>query len=115
MYQVGLISWILTISVDQSTNASTSLGGATAAPAGKTYIYQMSSNEWVAVDDMPTPRYYLMCGLVTDSNGAQRVIAAGGCNDSVTSLDTVEIFSVEDKSWTTSKKSNTCYKLIRFI
>ena len=103
MSQVGKI---LAISVDQS-NSQTSLGGATAAPPGKTYIYQMYSNEWVAVDDMPTPRYYLMCGLVTDSNGAQRVIAAGGCNDTVTSLDTVEIFSLEDRKWSNGEKTRT--------
>ena len=95
----------MTISVVQSSNAPVSLGGATAAPPGKTYIYQMSSKEWVAVDDMPTPRSYLMCGLVTDSNGAQRVIAAGGCNDSVTSLDTVEIFSLEDRKWSNGEKT----------
>ena len=89
----------------QGPNAPTSLGGATAAPPSKTYIYQITSNEWVAVDDMPTPRYYLMCGLVTDSNGAQSVIAAGGCNDSVTSLDTVEIFSLEDRTWSNGEKT----------
>ena len=48
-----------------------------------------------------------MCGLVTDSNGAQRVIAAGGCNDSVTSLDTVEIFSLEDRKWSNGEKTLT--------
>ena len=45
-----------------------------------------------------------MCGLVTDSNGVQRVIVAGGCNDSVTSLDTVEIFSLEDRKWSNGEE-----------
>ena len=52
---------------------------------------------------MPTPRYYLMCGLATDASGYQSVVAAGGCNDNVRSLDTVEIFSVEDRKWTNGK------------
>ena len=49
------------------------------------------------MDDMPSPRYYLMCGLATAANGSQSVVAAGGCNDNIRSLDTVEIFSVEDR------------------
>ena len=40
-----------------------------------------------------------MCGLATAANGSQSVVAAGGCNDNVRSLDTVEIFSVEDRKW----------------
>ena len=45
-----------------------------------------------------------MCGLATAANGSQRVVAAGGCDDDVRSLDTVEIFSVEDRKWTRGKK-----------
>ena len=66
----------------------------------------MSSNDWVAVDDMPSPRYYLMCGLATAANGSQSVVAAGGCNDNVRSLDTVEIFSVEDRKWTNGEANH---------
>ena len=45
-----------------------------------------------------------MCGLATAANGSQRVVAAGGCDDGVRSLDTVEIFSVEDRKWTRGEK-----------
>ena len=73
----------------------------------------MSSNEWVAVGDMPTPRYYLMCGLATDANGAQKVVAAGGCNDNLRSLDTVEIFSVEDREWRIGEKNLMCSRIYK--
>lgn len=47
-----------------------------------------------------------MCGLATAANGSQSVVAAGGCNDNVRSLDTVEIFSVEDRKWTNGETNH---------
>ena len=66
----------------------------------------MSTDEWVEMEDMPTPRYYLMCGLATTADGSQRIIVAGGSyivtmglNKVPTSLDTVEIFYVDERRW----------------
>ena len=44
-------------------------------------------------------RYYLMCGKVKTGSGSIEVVAAGGSDDAVTSLDAVEIYSVGSGTW----------------
>jgi hypothetical protein len=50
------------------------------------------------LDDMPTARYGLSCGALTNEDGVVTdIIVAGGYNS--TYLDTVEIYSVTQMAW----------------
>ena len=53
---------------------------------------------------MPTSRYGLSCGASTDLAGEAIVVAAGGYNiaNGGGHLATVEIFSFEGETWSTS-------------
>ena len=64
---------------------------------------------WQEVEDMPTPRYELMCGLVMmtkDLNGKE-VIAAGGTNldneGNALLVDIVEAYSLKTGAWRIGK------------
>ena len=44
----------------------------------KSLLYHSDKMEWEELPGLLTPRSFLMCGLVHNSNGDQEVIAAGG-------------------------------------
>ena len=46
--------------------------------SNKSFPYHSDTMEWEEVPDLPTPRAYLLCGMVHNANGEQEVIAAGG-------------------------------------
>ena len=49
---------------------------------------------------MPTPRYDLPCGVVTNpQTGGLEVVVAGGGQGSSIAVDEVEIFSISDLKW----------------
>ena len=68
------------------------------------------TERWQEVEDMPTPRYELMCGLVMmtkDSSNGKEVIAAGGTNlddeGKAFLVDVVEAYSMKTGAWRTGK------------
>ena len=69
----------------------------------KSFMYSKWSNQWERLQDMPTGRRYGGCGVVRSANGSISVAVVGGLD--ITGehrLNTVEIYSVEENSWTRS-------------
>ena len=64
------------------------------------------------MDDMPTPRYAMGCGVVRNHETSElEIVVAGGTqrniDNNVVAADTVEIFSMADTKWRTAGKDNT--------
>ena len=81
-------------------------GGASGGQdSSDTYIYDRNLDQWRNAGAMPTSRYGLGCGLHADTTAANAmVVAAGGYNiaDGGGTLSTVEIFTWNVESWSTS-------------
>ena len=81
-------------------------GGASGGQdSSDTYIYDRKSDQWRNAGAMPTSRYGLSCGLYTDPTAENAmVVAAGGYNiaEGGGTLSTVEIFTCNVESWSTS-------------
>ena len=68
----------------------------------KTYIYQAADGFWVTVAEMPEAkeRYWSGCGLVRRSSGRRDVVVAGGSMKfDASASSNVDIYSVDDDSW----------------
>ena len=71
------------------------------------YMFTKESNQWAPLPKIPTGRYGAGCGVVQDNAGKSHVVVAAGEEaDSNEYGNTVEIYSVEDKEWTTGKLRN---------
>ena len=78
------------------------ISGSSYVVSERAYTYDDYNNEWNRVADMITPRDRLMCASVTDVDGNQEVVAAGGANDLRDTSDVVEIFYVSSGTWRTA-------------
>jgi hypothetical protein len=67
----------------------------------------LSSGMWSEVESIPTARYGHSCGLLTNwGTGELEVVAAGGNNYYFGgTLDSVEIFSINTRSWRKADRS----------
>ena len=69
-----------------------------------TYMYDKATDQWDdTLPKMPTGRAGMGCGVVTNEDNEMSVVVFGGSYDGFVYLDTVEIYSVGDKSWKTGK------------
>ena len=66
----------------------------------KSYLYHSDTMEWEELPGLPTPRAYLMCGMVHNTNGDQEVIAAGG---GFSENREVEIYNLQSGEWRTGQ------------
>jgi len=66
--------------------------------SNKSYLYHSDTMEWEELPGLPTPRAYLMCGMVHNANGDQEVIAAGG---GFSVNREVEIYNLQSGEWRT--------------
>ena len=73
------------------------------------YMFNAQSGEWSGLPKMPTGRSAMGCGVVRDGDGKASVVVIGGYGHGEDThhgyLDTVEIYSVEKKRWTTGKST----------
>ena len=69
------------------------------------------------MDDMPTPRYQLGCGVVRNHETSElEIVVAGGAQRNIDNIevavDTVEIFSMADSKWRTAGKNTVPRRII---
>ena len=68
---------------------------------GQTFLYHSDTMEWEVLQNMPTPRSRLACGMVHNEAGEQEVITAGGVGSG--SGDLVEIYNLQSGQWREGK------------
>ena len=62
-------------------------------------LFKRDAGEWRILDDVPTRRINIACGVARDKRGGtdEELVLAGGYNGAA--VDTVEIYSLRHDSW----------------
>ena len=83
-----------------AVNANTLFTTGLGSSDDESYMYYKDTKEWVSLPNMPTGRYAMGCGVVSDGSGKVEVVVVGGYNSGY--LTTVEVFNIEENSWRTA-------------
>ena len=67
-----------------------------------TYYYDVVGDAWTSGNAMSEQRYGHICKLITLDSGDQKVLAVGGIDWNGASIESMDIYDVTTKAWTSS-------------